>query len=60
MKNKCCVFGKFVKSEFVSSENISDILSEAFERAAVAATPDIDCILDILDNVSDTLKQRFE
>ncbi|NCB46620.1 hypothetical protein EOM81_06355 [bacterium] len=52
MKNKCCVFGKFVKSEFVSSENIFDILSEAFERAAVAATPDIDCILDILDNVS--------
>lgn len=53
MKNaKCFVFGQQVDSDWLNASTVVEVLAEASEKAVLAAEPDIECILDILDQVS--------
>ena len=50
-KHKCMVFGRQVDADWLDSETVREVLSEAAEKAVLAAEPDIACIIDILDRV---------
>ncbi len=52
-KQKCLVFGQEVDAGWLTSETVGEILAAATERAALAADPDIACVVDILDRVAD-------
>ncbi|HPT45126.1 MAG TPA: acyl-CoA reductase, partial [Candidatus Rifleibacterium sp.] len=51
-KNKCLVFGQQVDADWLNSETVDEVLALASEKAALAADPDIACIMNILDQVS--------
>lgn len=51
-KHKCYVFGEKVAVDWLTGEKVADVLAEASDRAIAAAKPDISCVLDILDLVS--------
>lgn len=51
-KHNCYVFGQQVEPAWLTAENVAEILADASDRAVAAAKPDISCILDILDRVS--------
>lgn len=53
MNNKSWVFGNKIDSNKVNAELISEVLADAFERVSIAAAPDIECILAVLDKVSE-------
>ena len=51
-KQYAYVFGRVVESDWLNSDTVTDLISEACDKAENAMHPDIDCILDILDRVS--------
>jgi len=51
-KQKLYIFGQQREQNWLNAETAVELLEEARERAAVAAHPDIECILDVLDDVS--------
>ncbi len=52
-QNKCNVFGREIEASDLTSEMIADLLTEAEDQAQAAAKPDIECVLDVLQAVSD-------
>ena len=50
-KQKIYVFGQQQDQNWLSANTAGELLDEAFEKAAVAARPDLTCILEILDQV---------
>lgn len=48
---KIYVFGKKQNADWLTAETVKELIEEAFEKAAVAARPDISCIIEILDRV---------
>ena len=51
-KQKIYVFGQQRDQDWLNAETAGELLEEAREKAAVAARPDIDCILTVLDRVA--------
>lgn len=51
-KQMCFLFGEKVESSWLTAEKVADVIDEAAGRAVAAERPDISCILDILDQVS--------
>jgi phenylacetate-coenzyme A ligase PaaK-like adenylate-forming protein len=53
MTNKCYLFGKEIAAEQLDSELVAEIIADAQDHAAAAAKPDVECILDVLQCVSE-------
>lgn len=51
-KQKIYVFGQQRDQNWLSSATVAELIEEAQEREAVAARPDIECVLGILSEVS--------
>ncbi|HAE41148.1 MAG TPA: CoF synthetase, partial [Candidatus Riflebacteria bacterium] len=51
-KQKIYVFGQQQDQNWLNADTASELLEEAFEKAAVAVRPDLTCILEILDQVA--------
>ncbi len=52
INNKIFVFGQELASDWLCAETANELLDEAYEKSKLAAEPDIECILEIFDNVS--------
>lgn len=50
--NKIFVFGQEYASDWLCADTAHELLEEAYEKAKLASEPDIECVLEILDNVS--------
>ena len=49
---KIYVFGQEYDPNWICAETATELLEEAYQKARIAAEPDIECILEILDDVS--------
>lgn len=52
LKQYAYVFGRVVESDWLNSDTVNELIAEACDKAENATRPDINCILDILDRVS--------
>ncbi|MEW6711968.1 MAG: hypothetical protein AB1403_19250, partial [Candidatus Riflebacteria bacterium] len=52
-QNKCNIFGRDIDAADLTSEMIADLLTEAEDQAQAAAKPDVECVLDVLQAVSE-------
>lgn len=53
MKKKCSVFGKVVESDWLNEETVHEIIADVQDHAQSASKPDVECILDVLQRVSE-------
>ena len=51
-KNKIIIWGQYFEYDYLCSDTARDLLEEAYEKANYTSEPDIECILDILNNLS--------
>ena len=50
---KIIIFGHKYDYDYLSANTAQDIIQEAYEKTNIAFEPDIEVILDVLDNISD-------
>ena len=50
---KIIIFGHKYDYDYLSANTAQDIIQEAYEKTNIAFEPDIEVILDVLDDISD-------